>query len=83
MSTAEIQARTLYDTMHLATMDDEVKKQLIILMLSNPISEHAIEPYTTEELLLHLEDSDKAIADGDVLSMAEADTEMDQFTSTL
>lgn len=39
MSHAELTAHKLYDTMHLDNVSEEVKRHLIILMLSNPTVE--------------------------------------------
>ena len=39
MSHAELTAHQLYETMHLGSISDEVKRHLIILMLSSPKKE--------------------------------------------
>lgn len=43
MSNAELAAYRLYNTMHLASVSEEVKRHLIILMLSNPSDEAEME----------------------------------------
>ena len=36
MNTAEMRAHSIYNTMHLGEIDDEVKRQLVILLLKVP-----------------------------------------------
>lgn len=43
MSYAELTANRLYEAMHLDSVDDEVKRHLIILMLSKPSNSKGIE----------------------------------------
>lgn len=69
--------------MQLRNIDDEVKRHLMILLLTVPKQKEEVEPYTSEELLLHLEKSNEAIKNGDVLTMEEAHLEMTNFISSL
>jgi len=41
------------------------------------------EPYTVEELNMHLDESEKDFENGDVMSMNEADNEMEQFVKSM
>ena len=63
MSTAELTARHIYNTMHLADINEDVKKHLIILMLSEP--EKTCVPSSYEESLalgaMDLEDARKEL----------------------
>lgn len=38
MSTAEMRAQSIYNTMHLSNIDDEVKRHLVILLMKVPES---------------------------------------------
>ena len=63
MSTAEITARHLYDSMHLSSMNEDVKRYLMILILSE--SKSICAPSSYEEALamgaINLEDARKKL----------------------
>lgn len=63
MSTAEITARHLYDSMHLANVNEDVKRHLMILILSE--TENIYTPSSYDEALamgaVDLEDARKEL----------------------
>lgn len=45
MRTAELTAHRIYDTYHLGELPDEVKRQLVILFMSEPTVKHSTYSY--------------------------------------
>lgn len=82
MSRAEIKAHEIFSSMQLNDIDDEVRRHLMILLLTVPKKEN-IMPYTSDELLRHLDESNSAIENGNVYSMEEANNVMDNILNSI
>lgn len=94
MSTAELTARQFYDSYHIGALPSDVKRHLMILMLSaanedtyadafqdeesSILSEPALPPYTMEELRARLEASEADIAAGRTYPMEEMLSRMEE-----
>lgn len=88
MSTVELRARKIYDECHIGSLEKDVQRQLIILMLNNgfnnetkPLeheSKNYPEPYTVEELRSRIAEAEADIFAGRTLDPEDVEAELEK-----